>query len=57
LPTLRPERSIAAEGLDCDGSVCDRVEGVQRYLDILRGILTPDDFELKVQRVSRVSDG
>jgi hypothetical protein len=41
---------------DWHGSVCDRVEGVQRYLDILRGILTPDDFELKEQRVSHVSD-
>ena len=49
--------TIADEGLTRDGPFCDRVEGKQRYVDFLRGIITSlDDYELEVQRVSHVSN-
>ena len=49
--------TIADEGLTRDGPFCDLVEGKQRYVDFLRGIITSlDDYELEVQRVSHVSN-
>ena len=48
--------TIADEGLTRDGPFCDRVEGKQRYVDFLRGIVPSlKGYELKVQRVSHVS--
>jgi hypothetical protein len=49
--------TIADEGLTRDGPFCDRVEGKQRYVDFLRGIVPAlKGHELKVRRVSHVSD-
>jgi hypothetical protein len=49
--------TIADEGLSRDGPFCDRVEGKQRYVDFLRGVITSlDGYQLKVRRVSHVSD-
>jgi hypothetical protein len=46
-----------AEGLTRDGPFCDRVEGKQRYVDFLRGVITSlDGYRLQVQRVSHVSN-
>jgi hypothetical protein len=40
-----------------DGPFCDRVEGKEPYVEFLRGIITSlNDYQLRVQRVSRVSD-
>src|SRR5262245_35485022 len=49
--------TIADEGLARDGPFCDRIEGKQRYVNFLRNLIpTLNDYELKVQRVSQVSD-
>jgi hypothetical protein len=49
--------TIADEGLTRDGPFCDRVEGKQRYVDFLRGVITSlDGYQLQVQRVSHVSN-
>jgi hypothetical protein len=49
--------TIADEGLTRDGPFCDRLEGKQRYVGFLRNVIQSlKDYELKVQRVSRVSD-
>jgi hypothetical protein len=49
--------TIADEGLTRDGPYCDRVEGKQRYVDFLRGVITSlDGYQLHVERVSHVSD-
>ena len=49
--------TIADEGLTRDGPFCDRVEGKQRYVAFLREVISSlNDYELRVQRVSRVSD-
>jgi limonene-1,2-epoxide hydrolase len=49
--------TIADEGLTRDGPYCDRVDGKQRYVDFLRGIITSlDGYQLQVQRVSHVSN-
>jgi SnoaL-like domain len=49
--------TIADEGLTRDGPFCDRVEGKQRYVDFLRGVISSlDGYRLEVQRVSHVSD-
>lgn len=49
--------TIAEEGLTRDGPFCDRLEGKQRYVAFLRDVIQSlQDYELKVQRVSRVSD-
>jgi hypothetical protein len=46
-----------AEGLTRDGPFCDLVEGKQRYVDFLRGVITSlDGYQLQVQRVSHVSN-
>ena len=40
-----------------DGPFCDRVDGKQRYVDFLRGVITSlDGYRLQVQRVSHVSN-
>jgi SnoaL-like domain len=47
----------AADGLTREGPFCDRVEGKQRYVEFLRGILgSLEDCQLRIQRVSHVSD-
>jgi limonene-1,2-epoxide hydrolase len=49
--------TIADEGLTRDGPFCDVVEGKQRYVDFLRGVITSlDGYQLQVQRVSHVSN-
>ena len=49
--------TIADEGLTRDGPFCDRVDGKQRYVDFLRGVITSlDGYRLHVQRVSHVSN-
>ena len=49
--------TIAEEGLTRDGPFCDCVEGKQRYVDFLRGVISSlDGYQLQVQRVSHVSD-
>jgi hypothetical protein len=49
--------TIADHDLFRDGPFCDRIEGKQRYVDFLRNVITSlKDYELKVQRVSHVSD-
>ena len=49
--------TIADDGLTRDGPFCDRVEGKQRYVDFLRGVITSlDGYRLQVQRVSHVSN-
>ena len=49
--------TIAEEGLTRDGPFCDRLEGKQRYVAFLRDVIQSlQDYELKVQRVSHVSD-
>jgi hypothetical protein len=49
--------TLADEGLTRDGPFCDRVEGKQRYVDFLRGLIPSlEGYRLKVQRVSHVSD-
>ena len=49
--------TITDEGLTRDGPFCDRVEGKQRYVDFLRGVISSlDGYRLEVQRVSHVSD-
>ena len=49
--------TIADEGLTRDGPFCDRVEGKERYVAFLRGVMPSlKDYELKVRRVSEVSD-
>jgi limonene-1,2-epoxide hydrolase len=49
--------TIADEGLTREGPYCDRIEGKQRYVDFLRGIITSlDGYQLRVQRISHVSD-
>jgi hypothetical protein len=49
--------TIAEEGLTRDGPFCDRLEGKERYVGFLRNVIQSlEDYELKVQRVSRVSD-
>jgi SnoaL-like domain len=49
--------TIADEGLTRDGPFCDRVEGKQRYVDFLSGLIPSlKDYQLKVQRVSHASD-
>jgi hypothetical protein len=49
--------TIADHGLVRDGPVCDRIEGKPRYGDFLRSIISSlRNYELKIQRVSRVSD-
>jgi hypothetical protein len=49
--------TIADEGLTRDGPFCDRIEGKQRYVDFLRGLIPSlKGYRLKVQRVSHVSD-
>ena len=49
--------TIADEGLTRDGPFCDRVEGKQRYVAFLRGIISSlKGYRLSVRRVSHVSD-
>jgi hypothetical protein len=49
--------TIADEGLTREGPFCDRVEGRQRYVAFLRGVITSlKGYQLKVQRVAHVSD-
>ena len=49
--------TIADDGLTRDGPFCDRVEGKQRYVDFLRGLIPSlEGYQMKVQRVSHVSD-
>jgi hypothetical protein len=49
--------TIADEGLTRDGPFCDRIDGKQRYVDFLRGLIpTLEGYQLKVQRVSHASD-
>ena len=49
--------TLADEGLTRDGPFCDRVEGKQRYVDFLRGVIPSlKGYEVKVHRVSPVSD-
>jgi hypothetical protein len=49
--------TISDEGLTRDGPFCDRIEGKQRYVDFLSGLIPAlRDYELKVQRVSHVSN-
>jgi SnoaL-like domain len=49
--------TIADEGLTRDGPFCDRIQGKQRYIDFLRGVITSlKGYQLKVQRVSHVSE-
>lgn len=49
--------TIADEGLTRDGPFCDRVEGKQRYVAFLRGVISSlKGYQLKVRRVSHVSD-
>jgi SnoaL-like domain len=49
--------TIADEGLTRDGPFCDRLEGKQRYVTFLREVIgSLKDYELKVQRMSHVSD-
>jgi limonene-1,2-epoxide hydrolase len=49
--------TIADKELTRDGPFCDRVEGKQRYVDFLRGVITSlDGYRLQVQRVSHVSN-
>jgi limonene-1,2-epoxide hydrolase len=49
--------TLADEGLTRDGPFCDRVEGKQRYIDFLRGIIPSlKGYKVKVHRVSHVSD-
>ena len=49
--------TIAEEGLTRDGPFCDRVEGKQRYIEFLSGVIPSlKGYELKVQRVSHASD-
>lgn len=49
--------TIADEGLTRDGPFCDRIDGKQRYVDFLSNLIpTLKDYELKVQRISHVSD-
>jgi hypothetical protein len=49
--------TIADDGLTRDGPFCDRIEGKQRYVDFLSGLIpTLKGYQLKVQRVSHVSD-
>ena len=49
--------TIADEGLTRDGPFCDRIEGKQRYVDFLSGLIPSlEGYQLRVQRVSHVSD-
>lgn len=49
--------TIVDEGLTRDGPFCDRIEGKQQYVEFLRNLIpTLKDYELKVQRVSEVSE-
>ena len=49
--------TIADEGLTRDGPFCDRIDGKQRYVGFLRGLIpTLEGYRLKVQRVSHASD-
>ena len=49
--------TVADEGLTRDGPFCDRVEGKQRYVDFLRGVINSlDCYRLQVQRVSHISN-
>jgi hypothetical protein len=49
--------TIADEGLTRDGPYCDRIEGKEAYVSFLRNIISSlEDYELKVQRISEVSD-
>jgi limonene-1,2-epoxide hydrolase len=49
--------TIADDGLTRDGPFCDRVEGKERYVEFLREVISSlKGYELKVRRVSRVSD-
>jgi hypothetical protein len=49
--------TISDDGLTRDGPFCDRIDGKQRYVEFLSGLIpTLRDYELKVQRLSRVSD-
>lgn len=49
--------TITDDHLTRDGPFCDRVEGKQRYVTFLRNIITSlEGYELKVQRISHVSD-
>jgi limonene-1,2-epoxide hydrolase len=49
--------TLADEGLTRDGPFCDRVEGKQRYVDFLRGVIPSlKGYQVKVHRVSHVSD-
>jgi SnoaL-like protein len=49
--------TLADKGLTRDGPFCDRVEGKQRYVDFLSGLIPSlKDYQLKVQRVSHASD-
>jgi hypothetical protein len=49
--------TIADEGLTRDGPYCDRIEGKEPYVTFLRNIISSlKNYELKVQRVSEVSD-
>jgi hypothetical protein len=49
--------TVADEGLTREGPFCDRIEGKQRYVEFLSGLIpTLKGYQLKVQRVSHVSD-
>ncbi|MGH3967409.1 MAG: nuclear transport factor 2 family protein [Mycobacterium sp.] len=49
--------TIAEHGLTREGPFCDRVEGKQRYVAFLRGVITSlQGYQLNVRRVSHVSD-
>jgi SnoaL-like domain len=49
--------TIADQGLTREGPFCDRVEGKQRYVAFLSGLIPSlKGYQLKVQRVSHTSD-
>jgi limonene-1,2-epoxide hydrolase len=49
--------TIADQGLTRDGPFCDRIEGKDAYVAFLRNVIPSlKNYELKVQRVSQVSD-
>jgi hypothetical protein len=49
--------TITDGGLTREGPFGDRIEGKQRYVDFLRGVIPSlHGYQLKVQRVSHVSD-
>src|SRR5262249_18448176 len=49
--------ATVADDVTRDGPFCDCIEGKQRYVEFLRGIITSlEGYQLHVQRVSHVSD-